>query len=165
MNVNTQLFTASRKRSLELAIIIGKSCRNIEKSEVPNVVAGFTTSLDMTAKDIHAKNPRFLQISKIFNTFFSFGPELITVDEIPNLEELSVRTVLNGETIHENSIANMMYHPWFIVSYFSKIVTLSPGDVIMTGTPGSVQLQEGDVAECHISEFAPLRNTVTVERL
>lgn len=144
----------------ELAIIIGKSCRNIEESEVPNVVAGFTTSLDMTAKDIHAKNPRFLQISKIFDTFFSFGPHLMTIDEIPNLEELTVCTVLNGETIHSNRIANMMYHPWFIVSYFSKIVTLSPGDVIMTGTPGSVEVKEGDVAECNISEFTPLRNPV-----
>lgn len=145
----------------ELGIIIGKACRNIEEDEVPNIVAGFTTSLDMTAKDIHAKNPRFLQISKIFDTFFSFGPHLVTTDEIPNLAEVSVRTVLNGQVIHSNEIRNMMYHPWFIVSYFSKIVELSPGDIIMTGTPGSVELTEGDIMECKISGFTSLKNSVT----
>ncbi|MGN7398013.1 fumarylacetoacetate hydrolase family protein [Peribacillus frigoritolerans] len=147
----------------ELGIIIGKTCRNIEEHEVPEVVAGFTNTLDMTAKDIHARNPRFLQVSKIFDTFFSFGPHLITFDEIPNLEDVSVSTVLNGESIHTNTIRNMMFPPWLIVSYFSKIVTLSPGDIIMTGTPGSVLLSDGDIVECKINDFPSLRNPVIKE--
>jgi len=144
----------------ELAIIIGKTCRNIEKEEVPHIVAGFTNSLDMTARDIHARNPRLLQVSKIFDTFFSFGPHLITLDEINQLEDVTVSTLLNGECIHTNYIKNMMFHPWFIVSYFSKIVTLSPGDIIMTGTPGSVLLTEGDIVECRINDYETLKNPV-----
>lgn len=147
----------------ELGIIIGKVCRNIEEDEVPGVVAGFTATLDMTAKDLHARNPRFLQISKIFDTFFSFGPQLITIDEATNLDDIAVQTVLNGEIIHSNEVTNMLFSPWSIVSFFSKIVTLTPGDIIMTGTPGSVVLNENDIVECRINGFVPLQNPVNAE--
>lgn len=147
----------------ELGIIIGKVCRNIEEDEVPGVVAGFTATLDMTAKDLHARNPRFLQISKIFDTFFSFGPQLITIDEATNLDDIAVQTVLNGEIIHSNEVTNMLFSPWSIVSFFSKIVTLTPGDIIMTGTPGSVVLNENDIVECRINGFVPLQNPVKAE--
>jgi len=147
----------------ELGIIIGKVCRNIEEDEVPGVVAGFTATLDMTAKDLHARNPRFLQISKIFDTFFSFGPQLITIDEATNLDDITVQTVLNGEIIHSNEVTNMLFSPWSIVSFFSKIVTLTPGDIIMTGTPGSVVLNENDIVECRINGFVPLQNPVKAE--
>jgi 2-keto-4-pentenoate hydratase/2-oxohepta-3-ene-1,7-dioic acid hydratase in catechol pathway len=147
----------------ELGIIIGRVCRNIEEDEVPGVVAGFTATLDMTAKDLHARNPRFLQISKIFDTFFSFGPQLITIDEATNLDDITVQTVLNGEIIHSNEVTNMLFSPWSIVSFFSKIVTLTPWDIIMTGTPGSVVLNENDIVECRINGFVPLQNPVKAE--
>lgn len=144
----------------ELGIIIGKTCKNIKEEDAHNVVAGFTTTLDMTAKDIHAKNPRYLQWSKSFDTFFSFGPHFITVDEFSCLKEIAVETVLNGEVHHSNIVANMMFQPWWIVSFFSHIMTLYPGDIIMTGTPGSVVINDRDVVECKINGFKSLRNTV-----
>jgi 2-keto-4-pentenoate hydratase/2-oxohepta-3-ene-1,7-dioic acid hydratase in catechol pathway len=144
----------------ELAIIIGKTCKNVEEVAAPSFVAGFTASLDMTAKDIHAKNPRFMQRSKSFDTFFSFGSYLITADEFEDVKTINVETVLNGEVSHRNVVANMMYQPWYIVSFFSKIMTLNPGDVIMTGTPGSVVIRNGDVVECRINGFKSLRNPV-----
>ena len=145
----------------ELGIIIGESCKDVKEEEAARVVAGFTTALDMTAKDIHAKNPRYLQRSKSFDTFFSFGPYFITVDEFPILKDIMVETVLNGETYHRNVVANMMYQPWWLVSFFSHIMTLHPGDIIMTGTPGSVVIRDGDIVECHIHGFKPLRNHVS----
>ncbi|MGM0876943.1 MAG: fumarylacetoacetate hydrolase family protein [Bacillota bacterium] len=145
----------------ELGIIIGKTCKNIKKEDASSVVAGFTTTLDMTAKDIHTKNPRYLQRSKSFDTFFSFGPFLITVDEFSHVKDITVETVLNGEVHHRNVVANMMYQPWFIVSFFSQIMTLLPGDIIMTGTPGSVIIRDGDVVECKINGFKPLLNPVS----
>jgi 2-keto-4-pentenoate hydratase/2-oxohepta-3-ene-1,7-dioic acid hydratase in catechol pathway len=145
----------------ELAIIIGKTCKDVKEKDASSVVAGFTTTLDMTAKDIHAKNPRYMQRSKSFDTFFSFGPYFITVDEFSNIKDLSVETVLNGEVHHRNVVANMMYQPWWIISFFSHIMTLHPGDIIMTGTPGSVVIRDGDVVECHIQGFKPLRNPVS----
>ncbi|WP_050181011.1 fumarylacetoacetate hydrolase family protein [Domibacillus robiginosus] len=144
----------------ELAIVIGKTCENVEEADVWEYVAGFTSSLDMTAKNIQNQNPRFLQRAKSFNTFCSFGPYLITADELPSLSLIEVETVLNGIVNHKNVIANMMYQPAFIVSFFSKIMTLQPGDVILTGTPGSALIQEGDVIECRITGFPSLANPV-----
>ncbi|GGG69083.1 fumarylacetoacetate hydrolase family protein [Paenibacillus radicis (ex Gao et al. 2016)] len=147
----------------ELGIIIGRTCKNIPEEQAESVVAGFAATLDMTRQDIHARNPRFLQRSKVFDTFFSLGSQLITADEITDLQSLTVETIRNGEVIHSNTVAHMMYHPWFIVSYFSQMMTLYPGDVIMTGTPGSVRIQHGDTAECRISGFAALCNPVANE--
>lgn len=144
----------------ELAIVIGKTCENVEEADVWEYVAGFTNSLDMTAKDIQNQNPRFLQRAKSFNTFCSFGPYLITADELPELSSVEVETVLNGTVIHKNVIANMMYQPAFIISFFSKIMTLQPGDVILTGTPGSALIDKGDVIECRITGFPNLANPV-----
>ncbi|MFP3123823.1 fumarylacetoacetate hydrolase family protein [Ectobacillus funiculus] len=146
----------------ELGIIIGKTCKNVKEQDAYSVVAGFTTTLDMTAKDIHAKNPRYLQRSKSFDTFFSFGPYFITVDEFPEIKDLTVETVLNGEVHHHNVVANMIYPPDWIVSFFSHIMTLYPGDIIMTGTPGSVVIRDEDVVECHIDRFKSLQNPVSV---
>ncbi len=144
----------------ELVIIIGKACRNISEAEAEEFVAGFTTSLDMTAADIHQKNPRFLTRAKSFDTFFSFGPELVTKDEIPDVLGLEVRTGLNGQICHSNTVFNMRYRPWFTVSFHSKVMTLLPGDIILTGTPGPVVIRGGDIAECHIEGFETLVNPV-----
>lgn len=145
----------------ELAIIIGKPCKNVSEAEARDVVAGFTTSLDMTAADIHAKNQRFLTRAKSFDTFFSFGPHFITADEIEDVLALTVETVLNGAVSHRNIIANMRYQPWYTVAFHSQVMTLLPGDVILTGTPGAVVIRDGDVVECRISGgFGPLVNPV-----
>lgn len=144
----------------ELAMIIGRTCKHVPEERAQDVIAGYAATLDMTSQDIHARNPRFLQRSKVFDTFFSLGSQLVTPDEISDLQSLTVETVLNGEVVHSSTVARMIYHPWFIVSYFSQMMTLYPGDVIMTGTPGSVRIQRGDTTECRISGFAPLRNPV-----
>jgi 2-keto-4-pentenoate hydratase/2-oxohepta-3-ene-1,7-dioic acid hydratase in catechol pathway len=148
----------------ELAIIIGKECRDVAREDWLSVVAGFTTVLDMTAEDILRRNPRNLTQSKSFDTFFSFGPLFLTPDEIPNLDvnALTVQTVLNGEVRAENTVANMTFPPDFLVSYHSRIMTLLPGDIISTGTPGAVLLTTGDTVECRIlgAPFLPLRNPV-----
>lgn len=144
----------------ELALIIGREARNVSEEEAPSVVAGFTTVLDMTAEDILRKNPRYLTRAKSFDTFFAFGPELVTPDELGEVGELEVATVLNGEVHRTNTVSNMTFSPWFLVSFHSKVMTLLPGDIISTGTPGAVVIQDGDVAECRITGFEPLSNPV-----
>jgi 2-keto-4-pentenoate hydratase/2-oxohepta-3-ene-1,7-dioic acid hydratase in catechol pathway len=144
----------------ELALVIGRTAKNVPEEDAPSVVAGFTTVLDMTAEDILRRNPRYLTRAKSFDTFFSFGPELVTPDEIADVEALEVSTVLNGEVRRTNTVSNMMFSPWWLVSFHSQIMTLLPGDVILTGTPGAVVIQEGDVAECRITGFKPLSNPV-----
>jgi 2-keto-4-pentenoate hydratase/2-oxohepta-3-ene-1,7-dioic acid hydratase in catechol pathway len=144
----------------ELAIVIGREAKDVPEEDAPSVVAGFTTVLDMTAEDILRRNPRYLTRSKSFDTFFSFGPELVTPDEIDDVDSLEVSTVLNGEVRRSNTVSNMIFSPWWLVSFHSRVMTLLPGDVISTGTPGAVVIREGDVAECRITGFEPLSNPV-----
>ena len=144
----------------ELAVVMGREAKDVSEEDAPLFVAGFTTVLDMTAEDILRRNPRYLTRSKSFDTFFSFGPELVTLDEVEDVGALKVSTVLNGEVRRANTVSNMTFSPWQLVSFHSRIMTLLPGDVISTGTPGAVVIRDGDVAECRITGFEPLSNPV-----
>lgn len=148
----------------ELAIVIGRECRNVPREDWLSVVAGFTTVLDMTAEDILRRNPRNLTQAKSFDTFFSLGPLFLTPDEIPgrDVNALTVQTVLNGEVRAENVVANMTFPPDFLVAYHSRIMTLLPGDILSTGTPGAALIAPGDALECRIlgAPFLPLVNPV-----
>jgi 2-keto-4-pentenoate hydratase/2-oxohepta-3-ene-1,7-dioic acid hydratase in catechol pathway len=144
----------------EFALVIGREAKDVSEADAPLFVAGFTTVLDMTAEDILRRNPRYLTRAKSFDTFFSFGPELVTPDEIEDVDALEVATVLNGEVHRTNQVSNMTFSPWWLVSFHSRVMTLLPGDVISTGTPGAVVIQEGDVAECRITGFESLSNPI-----
>lgn len=144
----------------ELVIVIGKICKNVEVEDVPGYIAGLTTGLDMTEADIHAENPRYLARAKSFDTFCSIGPVVRTLNGEDDILDLDISTVLNGDIIHSSITSNMIYKPWEIVSYLSKSTTLLPGDVILTGTPGPVDIQHGDTLECRISGFESLTNPV-----
>jgi 2-keto-4-pentenoate hydratase/2-oxohepta-3-ene-1,7-dioic acid hydratase in catechol pathway len=144
----------------ELGIIIGKECKNVEEADAQDVIAGYTTIIDMTAEDILQKNPRYLTRAKSFDTFFSFGPQLVTKDEVKDVLALNVATVINGKLHRENIVANMTFQPWNLVSFHSKVMTLLPGDIISTGTPGAVVIRDGDVIACHIKGFEKLENNV-----
>jgi 2-keto-4-pentenoate hydratase/2-oxohepta-3-ene-1,7-dioic acid hydratase in catechol pathway len=144
----------------ELGVIIGRECKDVDEADAPGVVAGFTTIIDMTAEDILEKNPRYLTRSKSFDTFFSFGPELVTVDEVADVDALEVSTLHNGSLHRRNVVANMTFRPWWLVAFHSRVMTLLPGDIISTGTPGAVHIRSGDVAGCEITGFRPLSNPV-----
>lgn len=144
----------------ELGVVIGRTCRNVSQDEALSYVAGVCLVLDMTAEDMVLKNPRYLTRAKNFDTFFSFGPELITLDEIPDLLSLRVGTYLNGALHRENVVSNMAFTPDYLVSFHSHVATLYPGDIISTGTPGAVLIRGGDVAECRIETLGELKNPV-----
>jgi 2-keto-4-pentenoate hydratase/2-oxohepta-3-ene-1,7-dioic acid hydratase in catechol pathway len=144
----------------ELGVVIGKTCRDVSPENWLDVVAGFTCVIDMTAEDILRQNPRYLTVAKSFDTFFSFGPELVASDEVDDVSALRVATVINGRVHAENRVASMTFSPAFLVSFLSKVMTLLPGDVISTGTPGAAVIADGDVVECRIDGFAPLVNPV-----
>ena len=112
----------------ELAVVIGREAKNVSEDEAPSVVAGFTMVLDMTAEDILRKNPRYLTRAKSFDTFFSFGPHLLTPDEVGEVEEMEVATVLNGEVRRRNTVPNMTFSPYRLVSFHSKVMALLPSD-------------------------------------
>ncbi len=144
----------------ELGLVIGRTCRDVARSDWIEAVAGFTTVIDMTAEDILRKNPRYLTLSKSFDTFFSFGPELVTAEEIGDVSALTVATVHNGRVHAQNTVANMTFPPDRLVAFHSAVMTLMPGDIISTGTPGAAVVGHGDSVECRIDGFAPLINSV-----
>ncbi len=144
----------------ELAIVIGQTCKAICEEQAMGVIAGYTTSLDMTAKDIHARNPRFMQRAKSFDTFLSLGSSLSTSDEYESLNELEIQTVHNNQVTHSNTVDHMIFSPTYLVSFLSNVMTLYPGDIILTGTPGSVTIQPGDNVGCQIAGLRKLENRV-----
>lgn len=143
----------------ELGIIMGKACRDVSEENWLDAVAGYTTVLDMTEEsilkgnDFVAGNPRYLCIVKNFPTFFSFGPEFVTPDEVPDVLKLEVQSVLNGEIYAKNIVNNMTHKPARLVSLHSQIMGWLPGDVLSTGTPRAFKIVDGDKAECRI--FGP----------
>lgn len=159
-HVNIPKLSEKTTGEAELGIILGKECYNIEENNWIDYVAGFTTIIDMTAEDILRKNPRYLTVSKSFETFFSFGPYFLTPDELPDLENVKVSTVINDKVWAENIIANMTFPPKFLVSFHSKVMKMLPGDIISTGTPKATPLKDGDIIECRIPNFLPLKNPV-----
>ena len=144
----------------EIGVIIGRTCRDVSEQQAPDYIAGYCLILDMTAEDILQKNPRFLTRAKNFDTFFSFGPELITPDEVADVLAVKVGTYNNGKLHRENVVANMAFPPYYLVSFHSYVATLYPGDIISTGTPGAVVIRDGDLAECRIEGLGSLANRV-----
>ena len=144
----------------EIGVIIGSTCRAVSEHDAKSYLAGYCLIIDMTAEDILLKNPRFLTRSKNFDTFFSFGPELITTDEVPDVLALTVGTYNNGKLHRENQVRNMAFQPDYLVSFHSHVATLYPGDIISTGTPGAVPIAAGDVTECRIAGLGTLSNPV-----
>ena len=144
----------------EIGVIIGRTCRAVSEQDAKSYLAGYCLIIDMTAEDILLKNPRFLTRSKNFDTFFSFGPELITTDEVPDVLSLTVGTYNNGKLHRENQVRNMAFQPDYLVSFHSHVATLYPGDIISTGTPGAVHIEAGDVTECRIAGLGTLSNPV-----
>ena len=155
----------------ELGVILGKECRDVSEENWLDVVAGYTTILDMTEESILKGNeflkgnPRYLTIVKNFPTFFSFGPQLVTPDEVPDVLKLEVQSVHNGEVYAKNVVSNMTHRPARLVSLHSSIQGWYPGDVLSTGTPRAFGLADGDIAECRVVgpdgfSMEPLKNPV-----
>lgn len=155
----------------ELGVIMGKDCRDVSEEDWESAIVGYTTVLDMTEEsilkgnDYVSGNPRYLCIVKNFPTFFSFGPQLVTPDEVPDVLKLEVQSVHNGDVYAKNTVDHMTHKPARLVSLHSQIQGWYAGDILSTGTPRAFHIQDGDVAECRIYgpngfEMAPLRNPV-----
>lgn len=144
----------------EIGVVIGRTCRCITEQEAASYIAGYCLIIDMTAEDILQRNPRFLTRSKNFDTFFSFGPELITTDEVADVLKVKVGTWKNDTLHRENVVSNMAFPPFYLVAFHSHVATLYPGDIISTGTPGAVVIEDGDVAQCRIDGLGELSNPV-----
>jgi len=121
----------------ELTIIIGRRGKYIAEHEALSYIAGYTIGNDVSARDLQFRTSQWTT-GKMLDTFGPLGPALVTRDEVPDPNALRIKTTLNGQVMQDGSTAEMIFRIPFIVSYISEIVTLEPGDVILTATPAGI---------------------------
>lgn len=141
----------------ELAVVIGQRARNVPSQKAADFVLGYTCGNDVTARDLQRPDNQWTR-AKGFDTFCPLGPCIVT-DLDP--AHLAVRTRVNGEIRQDGSTADMVFGVAELIATISQVMTLEPGDVILTGTPSGVgPLQPGDVVEVEIEGIGTLRNPV-----
>jgi len=145
----------------ELGVLVGRECRSVDEHDVSDVIAGYLPVIDMTAEDILQRNPRFLTRAKSFDTFLVPGPVIAVPDDEFGLTDLTVRTEVNGAVEAENTVANMLFPPAEIVSFHSDVMTLEPGDLFSTGTPGAAPIEPGDTVRASVESVGAVETRVT----
>jgi len=151
----------------ELAVVIGRTCKQVSPEVALDYVAGYTIANDVSARDIQRRTSQFAA-GKMADTFAPLGPALVTRAEIADPGDLQIRTTLNGQLMQNGNTKMMIFDIPFTISYISQISTLEVGDIIMTGTPDGVGfartppvfMKDGDVISVEIEGLGTLTNEV-----
>ena len=142
----------------ELALVIGQTCRNISPQDVPSRIFGYTCANDVTARTIQKTDP-LLGHAKAYDTFCPLGPWIET--QVDDVDALPVRCIINGEVRQSGNTADMIFRPSELISFISRVMTLVPGDVVLTGTPAGVSpIHPGDMVQIEIDGVGVLFNPV-----
>ena len=156
----------------ELAVIIGKTCKNVSRKNALEHVLGYTCANDVSARDWQIKHGGGQWCrGKSFDTFCPLGPCLVTRDEIPNPNSLRLRTLLNGHAVQDSNTSDMIFDIPALIEFLSGSTTLLPGTVILTGTPQGVGMAQkpprwlaaGDNVTIEIEKIGALTNPVLLE--
>lgn len=151
----------------ELAIVIGRSLKRAAARDALDAVAGYMVFNDLSARDLQRSASQWTA-GKALDGFAPCGPELVTADEVPDPAALRLTTTVNGERMQDASTADMIFGLGEILEYLSSVMTLSPGDIVATGTPSGVGmgrepkrfLAPGDVVEVSIAGLGATRNRI-----
>jgi len=156
----------------ELAVVIGKACKNVNRKHALDYVLGYTCANDISARDWQIKwGGSQWSRGKTFDTFMPSGPRLVTTDEIPDPNCLRIQTILNQETVQDSNTRDMIFDVPTLIEFLSGSTTLLPGTVILTGTPQGVGiarkpplwLKAGDQISVVIEKIGTLANPVEDE--
>jgi 2-keto-4-pentenoate hydratase/2-oxohepta-3-ene-1,7-dioic acid hydratase in catechol pathway len=144
----------------ELALVIGRRASHVPESAALDYVAGYTAANDVSDRDLQKKDGQWVR-AKGFDTYCPIGP---WVETRLDITDLPVQSRVNGELRQNQTTASMIWSPAYLIAYISSVMTLEPGDVILTGTPEGVgPLRPGDTVEIEIGGIGVLRNPVTVD--
>jgi 2-keto-4-pentenoate hydratase/2-oxohepta-3-ene-1,7-dioic acid hydratase in catechol pathway len=152
----------------ELAVVIGREAKNVPVEEALDHVFGYMNSNDVSARDLQRSEGGQWTRAKSIDTFGPMGPYIVTRDEVPDPQNLSIRCILNGEIMQDGTTSKMIFPVAELISFLSHGTTLEPGDVIMTGTPPGVGmardpqvwLKAGDEVSIEIEGLGTLTNPV-----
>ena len=155
----------------ELAVVIGRTARHVKAANAFDYVAGYSCYNDGSVRDWQRHTIQFTP-GKNFPSTGSFGPWLVTADEVGDPSQLSLVTRLNGEVVQQASLSDLIFDIPTLIEYCSTFTVLRPGDVVITGTTGGVGafrepplwMKPGDIVEVEISKVGVLRNTIADER-
>ncbi len=150
---------------VELAVVIGRRARDVTEAAALDVVLGYATANDFSARDLQRRTSQWL-LGKTFDGALPIGPYLVTCDEVPDPQALGLRTWVNGELRQDSSTSDMVFGVRHLVSYLSQYMTLERGDVILTGTPSGViagmaepiWLRAGDEVSVEVAGLGRLDN-------
>ncbi len=151
----------------EMAVVIGRTCKNVAATDALSFVAGFMCANDVTARDIQKGDKQWVR-GKSIDTFFPTGPWLVTLDEVEDPHALDIWCKVNGTVMQTSNTRNLVFNVNQIIAHLSQTITLQPGDIISTGTPGGVGvyrtpplfLRSGDVVQVGIQKLGVLTNHV-----
>ncbi len=154
----------------ELAVIIGRRGKHVSEADAFAYIAGYTAANDVSARDLQFRTSQWTT-GKMLDTFCPLGPALVTRDEVPDPNALRIRTLLNGAVMQDANTSDMIFNVPSIVSYISSIVTIEPGDVILTGTAAGightrtppVYMKPGDTVTVEIDRLGALTSQVVAE--
>jgi 2-keto-4-pentenoate hydratase/2-oxohepta-3-ene-1,7-dioic acid hydratase (catechol pathway) len=155
---------------VELVAVIGKGGRHISAAEAPKHVFGYAVGNDVSVRDWQTKTQQWV-LGKSFDTHGPIGPALVTTDELDDPHGLTIQSFVNGELRQNSNTKHLVFDLWAQIEELSKVMTLKPGDVIFSGTPGGVGLafkpprflKVGDVVRCEIQSLGAIENTVVAE--
>jgi 2-keto-4-pentenoate hydratase/2-oxohepta-3-ene-1,7-dioic acid hydratase in catechol pathway len=154
----------------ELAFVIGKRCRHVPRERAHEVIFGYCVANDVSVRDWQLQTSQFT-IGKSFDTHAPFGPWIVTADSVADPHALGIRCFVNGEKRQDSNTAQLIFDCYAQVEHLSKAMTLEPGDLILTGTPGGVGvamkparwLRAGDRMKVEIDGIGAIENVVQVE--
>ena len=154
----------------ELGVVIGERVRGASPDNALEAVAGYLCLNDVSARDLQFSDGQWAR-GKSLDTFCPVGPSLISAGDVPDPQSLSIRAIVNGETLQDSNTSNMIFGVAEIVAHVSQAITLEPGDLIATGTPAGVGafrdppiwLQPGDEVTIEIDGLGALTNPVRAE--
>ncbi len=162
--------SASVDWEAELAVVVGRAGRHLTEAEAVEAIAGYAVVNDVTARDFQNRTPQWLQ-GKTFEGTCPLGPVLVTPDEVDHARDLEITCEVDGEVVQRARTSDLLFSPAALVSYVSRLLTLRPGDVVCTGTPGGVGagmdpprfLQDGCVVRTAIEGIGELVNVCVTE--
>ena len=154
----------------ELAVVIGKTGRFVGENDAFDFVAGYTVANDVSARDVQLGDGQWVR-GKSLDTFCPLGPTFVTADEIPDPQNLAIRSILNGEVMQDSNTNLMIFPVAKLIAFCSQAFTLEPGDLILTGTPHGVglgrdpkvYLKDGDVIVIEIEGIGRIMNKCRTE--